>query len=106
MTMGPEPRMRILQMSVRLGIYLVDSVIFLTLSSRPSRMIRSANHPARGGTCCSLVLVIPFAPANSRSLDCEDRPLRGRSSSLGMTEVTNVYLLWHTWKHAFQSSSD
>src|SRR5436853_2959836 len=69
-------------------------------------MIGEADHCARGGTCCSLVLGIPFAPANSRSLDCEDRPLRGRSSSLGMTEFTNVYLLWHTWKHAFQSSSE
>src|SRR5207244_3565197 len=58
-------------------------------------MIGEADHSARGGTCCSLVLIIPFAPANRRSLDCEDRPLRGRSSSLGMTESTNVYLFVH-----------
>jgi len=41
-------------------------------------MIRFANHPARGGTCCSL------AQARSRFLDCEVRPLSGRTSSLGM----------------------
>src|SRR5258708_28497649 len=29
---------------------------------------------------------VPAPQANSRSLDCEDRSLRGRSSSLGMTE--------------------
>ena len=64
-----------------------------TLSSRPSAMIGEAGHSARGGTlrqaqgrlCC--LPAASMAPANSRSLDCQDRPLRGRSSSLGMTEL-------------------
>ncbi len=57
------------------------------LSSRPSRMIRFANHPARGGTCC--LPAVPAPPAGSRSLDCEACPLRGRASSLGMTDFVN-----------------
>src|SRR4051812_24343515 len=38
--------------------------------------------------------------ANSRSLDCEDRPLRRRSSSLGMTELrrSRLELLHHLHK--------
>src|SRR5260370_929461 len=60
----------------------VTATISSTLSSPPSRLIGFADHWARGGTCCSLLPGIPGS-ANCRSLDCEDRPPSGRSSSLG-----------------------
>ena len=45
-----------------------------------------ASRLARGGTCC--LLGTPVLQAiSSRSLDCEDRPRCGRSSSLGMTLI-------------------
>src|SRR6266851_10249141 len=97
MMMGPEPRIRILEMSVRFGIYFLffHSVILITLSSRPSAMIGEADHCARGGTC--FCRTVPAPQANSRSLDCEDRPLRGRSFSLGMTDLrgSRLELLHH-----------
>ena len=44
-----------------------------------------AGQLASGGTCCTLPASAPRA--NSKSLDCKDRSLRARSSSLGMTEL-------------------
>src|SRR5260370_28628479 len=97
MMMGREPRIRILEMSVRFGIYFLffHSVILITLSSRPSAVIGEADHCARGGTC--FCRTVPAPQANSRSLDCEDRSLGGRSSSLGMTELrrSRLKLLHH-----------
>ena len=62
------------------------SLIFQLLVVIPTKCNDGeADHCARGGTCFSLA--VPVAQANSRSLDCEDRPLCGRSSSLGMTEL-------------------
>src|SRR5580700_8695907 len=47
-------------------------------------MSGEADHSPRGVTCCPLASC--KLQANSKSLDCEDRPLRARSSPLGMTE--------------------
>src|SRR5258708_192423 len=81
MTMGPELRIRIFEMSVRLGIscFYSQSVIPTESVERRSR--------STGEWRDLLCACRASAPqANSRSLDCEDRALRARSSSLGMTE--------------------
>jgi len=48
-------------------------------------MSGEADHCTRGGTC--FLLAVDTLLTNSRSLDSEDRPLRERSSPLGMTEL-------------------
>src|SRR5215831_8293210 len=70
MTIGPEPRTRIFEMSVLFGIYLV---IMKFLSSRPSQLRGQARQPARGGT-------LVFSPVSKHAA----RQTQGPSTAPGM----------------------
>src|ERR1700757_1827191 len=88
MTMGPEPRTRIFEISVLFGIYLMR---FTFCHPDQVKLIANAINSRVEGP---RVPVLASKPT-PRSLDCEDRLLRRRSFSLGMTKKLSPLPLLH-----------